>query len=170
MGPGNFKKRSARRGPKPNHQPGKRNLYALVAPLFVPRTQDGTLVRRMREVEEGLAKFSHKLMPKIKMVEQGGLMLKHILINSDPWKDWPCSHPQCSTSTLAPAGSVLWSTQTPVFCASQLVGRPSTLGRLPGPCWRGTRSIRGMPWHPRRHSRTRPATSGTTPSRSTQAK
>ena len=64
-----------------------------MAPLFVPRTQDGTLIRRIREVEEGLTNLGHKMMPKFKMVEQGGLMLKHILTNSDPWKDRPCPHP-----------------------------------------------------------------------------
>merc|ERR1712082_121659 len=85
------------RAPGPHHQPGKRNPYAPVAPLFIPRTQDGALVRRMREMEEDLAKLGPKLMPKLKMVEQGGLMLKHILTNSNPWKDRPCNPPQCST-------------------------------------------------------------------------
>ena len=84
-GPGTFKKKSARRGAKPTNQPGKRNPYASVAPLFVPRTQDGTHVRRMREVEVGLSKFSRSMMPRFKLVDQGGLMLKHILTNSDPW-------------------------------------------------------------------------------------
>merc|ERR1712239_3312 len=51
----------------------------------------------MREVEEDLDKLGPKLMPKLKMVERGGLMLKHILTNSDPWKDRPCDHPKCST-------------------------------------------------------------------------
>ncbi len=59
--------------------------------------QDGALVRRMREVEEDLANLCPRMMSKLKIVEQGGLMIKHILTNSDPWMDRPCNHPQCST-------------------------------------------------------------------------
>ena len=51
----------------------------------------------MRKVEEGLSRVGQKMMPKIKMVEPGRLMLKHILTNSDPLKDRPCNHPQCTT-------------------------------------------------------------------------
>ena len=77
----------------------RRNPYQPVAPLFVPRTQEGKLVTRLREVQENLSKMGPKLMPRVKLVEEGGLMLKSILV-SNPWKDVPCGHPQCSTCLL----------------------------------------------------------------------
>ena len=51
----------------------------------------------MREVEGRLARLGSKLMPRLKLVEQGGMMLKSMLTNSDPWRVAPCGHPQCTT-------------------------------------------------------------------------
>ena len=49
-----------------------RNPFAPVAPIFVPRTKEGSLVNKLREVEERLGKLGPKNMPKLKLVEEGG--------------------------------------------------------------------------------------------------
>ena len=45
---------------------------------------------------EKLSEMGRELMPKVKLVEQSGLMLKTILTSSNPWKLMPCSSPQCT--------------------------------------------------------------------------
>ena len=81
-----------------NNKP--RNPFAPVAPIFIPRTQGGALLDRLRRVEERLT-FSgpgrSSTTPKLKLVEQAGVMLRAILTKSNPWSDAPCDHPQCST-------------------------------------------------------------------------
>ena len=51
----------------------------------------------LRDIEGRLSKMGNRVMPKMKLVEQGGLMLRSILTSSDPWRDQPCGHPQCTT-------------------------------------------------------------------------
>ena len=68
-----------------------------MAPLFVPRTQEGRLITKLREVQESLNKLGTRAMPKIKLVEEGGVMIKSLLVRSDPWKDIACTDTQCST-------------------------------------------------------------------------
>ena len=81
--------------------PNPRNPYAPKAPLFIPRTNNGALIERLRRVEEGLTKrgtkSSKSSIPKIKLVEQAGVKIKSILTDEDPWSSRPCSHPQCTT-------------------------------------------------------------------------
>ena len=83
-------------GPQDQHQKS-RNPFAPVAPIFIPRTQGGALINVLRGVETRLAGLGGKVMPRLKLVEQGGIMLRSILTKSDPWRDAPCGHPQCTT-------------------------------------------------------------------------
>ena len=70
--------------PLTTNQSVRRNPFAPVAPMFVPRTQGGTLITVMRGIEERLASLGPKMMPRKKMVEKGGQMLRDLLTSSDP--------------------------------------------------------------------------------------
>ena len=63
--------------------------------------------------------------PRLKLVEQAGLMIKTIVTEDDPWSSKPCTHPQCSTCSGDKPGdcktrSVVYS-NTCLVCKS--VGR-----------------------------------------------
>ena len=60
--------------------------------LFIPRTQNGELARRMRQAETDLEKLTGF---KVKIVEKAGTMIKRIVTNSNPWAGGPCGRPEC---------------------------------------------------------------------------
>ena len=59
----------------------------MVTALFVDRTTDGLLVRKLREVEERLSKLTKYI---VKIVERNGITLSPTLIQRDPFKGWAC--------------------------------------------------------------------------------
>ena len=61
--------------------------YEVITALFVDRTVDGTLLKKLREAEtrlSGLTKY------KVKIVEKNGITLSQSLVNRDPFKGWGC--------------------------------------------------------------------------------
>ena len=65
-----------------------------VAVMFIPRTPDGTLITRLREVEAKLAEFNNK---PIRLVEEAGVKLLESLCQGDPWENTPCGRGECTT-------------------------------------------------------------------------
>ena len=91
-----------RRGLYSNTKPKTRNPFAPIAPVFIPRTQGGALIDTLCRVEERLTNTGSgrkSTTPKLKLVEQAGVMLREVLTQSNPWADIPCDHPQCTTCT-----------------------------------------------------------------------
>ena len=73
------------------------NPYAPKAPLFVPRTHNGALIGKLRQVEERLSGQGGKLTTaRLELVEQAGLIIKTIVIDEDPCSSRPCAHHQCT--------------------------------------------------------------------------
>ena len=116
-GPGGRRRKTA---------PGRtRNPFAPKAPLFIPRTHNGALIERLRQVEEGLTtrRGSRTSIPRVKLVEQAGVMVKSLLTNEDPWSCRPCSQPQCTTCSGDKTGdcrtrSVVYS-NTCLLCSKE---------------------------------------------------
>ena len=63
-----------------------------LAVLFVPRTPNGELAKKLRQAEEDIEKLTGD---RIKIVEKAGIMLKRVLHKSNPWAGGPCSRPDC---------------------------------------------------------------------------
>ena len=51
--------------------------------LFIERTVNGELARRLRTADEVLEEY---VGDKVKIVERAGTQLKNLLCNPDPWK------------------------------------------------------------------------------------
>ena len=117
----------------PNPYSGEYRLYVILAsnqhqePIrpcspLIPRTHNGALIQKLRGVEENLTKLG-PLVPRLKLVEQAGVMIKSLLTKEDPWSSRPCSHPQCTTCLGEDQGdcrvrSVLYS-NTCLLCKEQ---------------------------------------------------
>ena len=67
------------------------------APVFVPRTINGTLAGQIREVESEYNKYSKA---KVKVVEEGGTTLVNILFKPDPWSGLECGRARCQVCKL----------------------------------------------------------------------
>ena len=60
--------------------------------LFVPVTKDGILVKEIRKCEEELNRNSKE---RIKVMESGGVKLKNLLVNKNPFKNTKCDEKKC---------------------------------------------------------------------------
>ena len=60
--------------------------------MFVPRTRNGELVKRLKLVDTKLSDIMHD---KLKFVERAGMKLRHILHRSNPWENVKCSRKGC---------------------------------------------------------------------------
>ena len=60
--------------------------------LFVPRTERGELLRRLREEESKLADITGY---RVKLVERSGTQLARILCQRNPWAGQDCGRPDC---------------------------------------------------------------------------
>ena len=87
-----FTRPGKRKQARTKHSPT--NKFQPVAPLFVPRAQNGGLISKLREVQLKLSDLGKESMPKIELVEEGLVMLKSFLVQTDPWKDTPCTDTQ----------------------------------------------------------------------------
>ena len=56
-------------------------------PIFVQRTPGGVLAAELKKIECDL---NRRGLRKVKIVEEGGNKLRHILVKSDPWAGEPC--------------------------------------------------------------------------------
>ena len=61
--------------------------------LFVPVTKGGTLAKEMKQREEEINKFSKE---RIKIIEDGGIKLKNMLVNKNPFKVEKCEQIKCA--------------------------------------------------------------------------
>ena len=59
----------------------------VVTALFIDRTVDGILVKKLREAESRLANLTNY---KVKIVEKNGITLSKSLVNRDPYRGWDC--------------------------------------------------------------------------------
>ena len=62
--------------------------------VFIPRTNEGTLVSKLRRAEEELAPFVGQ--KKFKLIEEQGVQLRRLLIKKDPWSEMPCGRHMCT--------------------------------------------------------------------------
>ena len=60
--------------------------------MFVPYTHGSVLIKKLRENEEKIAKFTKH---KIKLVERAGIKLQDVLTKSNPWKGEDCQRTNC---------------------------------------------------------------------------
>ena len=60
--------------------------------LFVPRTPGGELARRIRQSETQMEQITGY---RVKIVERGGVMIKRMVVKTNPWNDGSCGRPQC---------------------------------------------------------------------------
>ena len=60
--------------------------------LFVLVNKDGILAKEMKKREEEINKFSKE---RIKIVEDGGIKLKNMLVNKNPFKVEKCEQKKC---------------------------------------------------------------------------
>ena len=67
--------------------------------LFVPRTSGGQLLTLLRKAEGNLQNLSTSKYIKVKIIEEGGMKLKYMLVKSDPWKETGCHLPHCTVCT-----------------------------------------------------------------------
>ena len=65
---------------------GSKSLEIVTA-MFVDRTSDGVLLKRLREVEDRLSNLTKY---RVKIVEKNGLTLSQTLIQRDPYRGWGC--------------------------------------------------------------------------------
>ena len=61
--------------------------------LFVPVTKDGRLAKEMKKREEEINKYSEE---RIKIVEDGGVKLKNMLVNKKPFNKPKCEQRKCA--------------------------------------------------------------------------
>ena len=72
------------------YKTGKEIEYKTV--LFVPVTKGGKLAKEMRQREEEINRFSQE---RIKIIEDGGVKLKSLLVNKNPFKEGKCEQKKC---------------------------------------------------------------------------
>ena len=65
--------------------------------MFTPKTEGGKLLRELREAELRLQSPCPRGYRKVRIVEDEGQRIKHILAKADPWGCVACKSPQCST-------------------------------------------------------------------------
>ena len=73
-----------------------------VTVLFCPRTPNGELAIRLRKAEMEIEVITGD---KIKIVERAGIMIKNILVKSNPWAGSPCGRPDCLVCPQENAGN-----------------------------------------------------------------
>ena len=74
----------------------KQQLQAKIAPtavMFIPRTPEGKLLTRLREIEHKLSGISRP----VRLVEEAGTKLLESLCRGDPWEKTHCQRDQCTT-------------------------------------------------------------------------
>ena len=62
--------------------------------LFVEQTKNGDLAKRLRGVEDRLAKITGY---RVRVVERGGTQARHLLPYTNPWSDQVCGRQDCTT-------------------------------------------------------------------------
>ena len=80
--------------------------------LFVPVTKDGKLAKEMKKREEEINKYSEE---RIKIVEDGGIKLKNMLVNKNPFTKTKCEQRKCALCQHS-------STQSKIPCNTSNVG------------------------------------------------
>ena len=60
--------------------------------LFVPVTKGGTLAKELQKREEEINKYTTE---RIKIIEDGGLKMKDLLVKKDPFPNDKCSKKKC---------------------------------------------------------------------------
>ena len=58
----------------------------------MPRTPGGELARRIRQSETQMEQITGY---RVKIVERGGVMIKRMVVKTNPWNDGACGRPQC---------------------------------------------------------------------------
>ena len=61
--------------------------------IFVPCTPNGALAKRLQKVEDAFSRMMG--IPRVKMVEKGGVKLSQKLIKKDPWTKTACGRSKC---------------------------------------------------------------------------
>ena len=72
----------------------KRKLLETTTVMFLENTPYGELTRRLQECEDRLGEVVGR---RVKMVEQGGTQLRHLLPNTNPWAGGMCGRNDCTT-------------------------------------------------------------------------
>ena len=80
---------------RPEELTTKQKEYQPIAVMFIPRTEAGELISAMREVENKIQDAYPMKTRRLKLVEEGGLMIRNLL-RADPWNKQPCQKPQCN--------------------------------------------------------------------------
>ena len=62
--------------------------------ILLDSTPHGELVRRLQQCEDRHGEVTGR---RVKMVEQGGSQLKHLLANTNPWAGGMCGRKTCPT-------------------------------------------------------------------------
>ena len=91
------KRNFLKKGPRiPGRKSSKRSKSAtqkkIKSVLFVPRTERGELLRRLREEETKLADITGY---RVKLVERSGTQLSRILCQKNPWAGQDCGRADC---------------------------------------------------------------------------
>ena len=87
-----------RKSKKSKSNPEKKKIKAV---LFVPRTEKGELLNRLREEEIKLADTTGY---RVKLVESSGTQLARILCQRNPWAGQDCGRPDCLVCGESEAG------------------------------------------------------------------
>ena len=67
------------------------------AVMFTPRSLGGELLTILRKAEARMQDSSSSQYRRLKIVEEGGDKIKHLLVKSDPWTGEPCQKPTCTS-------------------------------------------------------------------------
>ena len=82
---------------KAKPRPPTNNMKTPTSVLFIPRTNGGELLLRMREAEE---KLEGAILTRVRLVEKCGTQLKDLLIKGNPWEQNPCKFKNCRVCDL----------------------------------------------------------------------
>ena len=99
--------------------------------IFIPRTSAGRLITALRAAEKNLQMMSSCSYRRLKLMEEAGTKLKHILVQPNPWNKQPCNRSVCTSCQgekpqpqHCKTRSLVYKTY--VHCA-KILGRMSTM-------------------------------------------
>ena len=87
-----------RRQPVQNKNMTTKKPVRLSAPVFIPATKDGLLLRKLQEEENKMGEITGW---KYKLVERRGVLLRELLTKSNPWDASPCGRKKCLACPMA---------------------------------------------------------------------
>ena len=86
-----------RRQPVQNKDKTTKKPVRLSAPVFIPATKGGLLLRKLQEEENKMGEITGC---KYKLVERRGVLLRELLKKSNPWDTSPCGRKKYCTIKL----------------------------------------------------------------------